>query len=74
MQRVRIIKRDERSRRQAVQQAEVSENNKVATANPERELAAVVMQWVGELRRKQRAELQRSYDVLTAALPAPASQ
>ena len=61
MKRVKIVKRDERSRRRAVGQAEVSSESKGAKTNPEREAAAAVTRWVSELRHKRRAESERAF-------------
>ncbi len=57
MKHVKVVKRDERSS-YAAQQAEAN-ISKGETKNAEREVAAIISQWVSEFRQKQRAESQR---------------
>ena len=61
MKHVKIVKRDERSRRQVAGQAEVNSKSNGTTNNPEREVAAAVMRWVSELRHKRRVESERTF-------------
>ncbi len=58
MKHVRVVKREERSRH-AAEQAGASNTGKGEATNTEREMAAVISQWVSEFRDKQRAESQR---------------
>lgn len=72
MKSVRVVKRDERGRRHAADQAEVDGKSK-KTTNPEREVAAAVTQWVSELRHKRRVESGRTFADLTSRLLAGGS-
>ena len=58
MRHVKVVKREERNRRAAAQ-AEAGGTAKGETRNAEREMAVIISRWVGEFRRKQRAESQR---------------
>ncbi len=58
MKHVKIVKRAERSR-DAAMQAETNNTIKGEAKNPERDMAAVIAQWITEFRHKQRAESQR---------------
>ena len=58
MKHVKVVKRAERSHHAAVQ-VEAKSTGKGEAKNAEREVAAVISQWVSELRNKQRAESQR---------------
>ncbi len=73
MKHVKVVKRDERSRH-AARQAEASNISKGEAKNPEREMAAIISQWITEFRDKQRADSQRMAATLfglptTAARP-----
>lgn len=58
MKHVKVIKREEQSRR-AAEHAEAGSTAKGKPRNAEREMAVVILQWVDEFRHKQRAESQR---------------
>lgn len=63
MKHVKVVKREERSRR-ATELAEAGGTVKREPRNAEREIAAVISRWVGEFRHKQRAESQRNVAIL----------